>query len=325
MLPLLDAVGAPASLAAAARQARRELLARELLHKDLLQRLHAHLCQAGVSALLIKGEALACSLYTLPAVRPRHDIDLWIAPQQRLRVDALLRELGGQPQPSAWGHWIQPEQLWRFPYGAVALGLDLHWHFCSRPALVSALPLDRLLQRASPWRSMAVEADTDHADQQGAGLHVPAAADALLLACIHRRAHHRDGERWIWLSDIALLWQQLGPAAAAVVDQAIESQVACLLADVLRKVSPLLPEPVAAELLGKLDAVTGQEPARQLLRAPGDYSDLRFDLRYAAGKRLSVLRDYLLPRADYMRWRYAQVRPSWLPWLYLRRLLRRLP
>jgi hypothetical protein len=35
--------------------------------------------------------------------------------------------------------------------------------------------------------------------------------DALLLACIHRVAHHHDTERLIWLVDIALLRDRMSP------------------------------------------------------------------------------------------------------------------
>jgi hypothetical protein len=155
---------------------------------------------------------------------------------------------------------------------------------------------------------------------------LPALEDALLFACIHRRAHHRDGERWIWLLDIALIWARLGTVERqTVVNRAVAGKVAALLADALRRVSVLsrCPAPDESVLLDTLERAARHEPARHLLLAPNHYSDLRFDLRYASGRRLAVLRDYALPRADYMRAQHAGVRPAWLPWLYLRRLLRR--
>jgi hypothetical protein len=319
VLELLDAsdLALPAALVPTARQARCELLARELLHAQVLDILHAALIAARVSAVLIKGEALARLWYPYPAVRPRHDIDVWIAPADRPVVEQLLRQFGAQPQVAAWGRWIQPEQLWRWPLGKAAVGIDLHWQFCSRPVLLGALPLAQVLQQSTAYDAAVA---TDY------GLRLPALDDALLLACIHRRAHHRDAERWIWLLDIVLLWEQLHEAQrAALVDKAIAGAVAALLGDALRRVAQLLPTPADSQLLIKLERAAAIEPARLLLLAPAAYSDLRFDLRYASGRRLAVLRDYLLPRAGYMRARYAGVRPRWLPWLYLRRLLRLSP
>ncbi|HYR27744.1 MAG TPA: nucleotidyltransferase family protein, partial [Thermoanaerobaculia bacterium] len=70
---------------------------------------------------------------------------------------------------------------------------DVHWAVANTPVFAGALPFDELLAR-----SVALPAISEHAR----GLsHV----DALLLACIHRVAHHHDSERLIWLCDIALL------------------------------------------------------------------------------------------------------------------------
>lgn len=307
----------PEQQLSAAALARRELLARELLHAQVLARLHERMVEAGLCGVLIKGEALARTLYPCAAVRPRHDIDLWVAPADRGPLEVLLRDLGARPQLAACGQWIQPEQLWRVPFGQAAIGIDLHWQFCSRPALLPALPLADVLERSTAWQ--LTESSTF-------GLRLPVLCDALLLACIHRRAHHRDGERWIWLLDIALLWEQLDAKnREALVAQAVHGAVAALLADALRRVIVLLSTPPDPALLARLDEAARSEPARHLLAAPQQYSDLRFDVRYASGRRLAVLRDYLFPPAAYMRTRYADRSVQWLPWLYLRRLLRRLP
>lgn len=311
ILPLLDWCRPQAlqpALAQTARAARQQLLAREALHREVLAPLDAELGRAGIPAVLLKGEALATTLYPDAALRPRHDIDLWVLPADCASAESLLARLGATAAPGASGRWIQPERLWRVPTGRTRVGIDLHWQAVSRPALLQSLPFTRLHERGQP---LGV----------GGTLRALHPQDALLLACVHRWAHHRQGSRLIWHIDMAMLWEQLPPGGqAAVVERACAGRVAALLQAGLHSIADwIVLEPALDE---QLSAAAGQEPARRLLdlRLP----DWRFDLYTTHGRqRLQVLRDYLLPDPQWLRQRYATAHWRWLPWLYLRRLLRR--
>lgn len=295
-------------------RARAALLAQELAHRTAMQHLGQALQAAGLQALVMKGEACATQLYPWPAVRTRQDIDLWVEPRQREAVEQVLCQLGGVARPAACGRWILPEQLWWLPLGAGHIGIDLHWQVCSRPALLPALPFADVCARAR------IAAGTD----LPAALLPLALEDALVLACVHRRAHHREGERAIWLLDIALAWQQLEPSTRqAVLARVGAARVSCLLLDGLRAAARHgLQVDIDPTWAAQVEVAV--EPARALLRSPARYADWRFDLRHSGGlQRWQVLRDYLLPSAAYMRQRDPQAWPRWLPWLYLRRLLRR--
>lgn len=311
LLPLLDWCQPPAlrpAVAAAARAARLQWLAREGLHRQVLALLDAALERAGIPALLLKGEALATNLYPEPALRPRHDIDVWVQPVDRAGAEKLLIGLGATAMPAASGRWIQPERLWRVPAGRTRVGVDLHWQAVSRPALLPALSFAQLHERGQPLSA-------------GGRLRALDPQDALLLACVHRWAHHRHGSRLIWHIDMAMLWEQLDTCARAeVVGRACIGRIAALLQAGLHAVAGWVQ--VSPALDAQLTAAAGSEPARHLL--DGALPDWRFDLRTTRGRqRLQVLRDYLFPDPDWLRQRYATARWRWLPWLYLRRLLRR--
>lgn len=311
LLPIVDCAGelASAALQQAARQARQQLLARELLNRELVQKIGKRLQQASVPAIVLKGEALA-HRYPALALRPRHDIDLWVAEAQRGLAETELRALGGEPVPTACGRWIQPEQLWRLPAGRSWIGIDLHWQPTSRPALLATLPFARCLAEGQPM-------------PDGHGLRMLGDVDALLLACIHRLAHHRhEPERLIWQLDIALLWDALDfHERERACSRAVSTGVGCLLADGLLQAAGWLQESPAKALL-QLAPCRTREPARVLLQRDPVVADWRFDLAQARGRqRWQVLRDYTLPSAEFMRHRFAHARWRWLPWLYLRRLL----
>jgi hypothetical protein len=74
---------------------------------------------------------------------------------------------------------------------------DVHWDVTNSPVVRDALPFDELLRRA-----IAVPRIRAHAL-------APSHGDALLLACLHRVAHHHDNERLIWLFDIHLLRERM--------------------------------------------------------------------------------------------------------------------
>lgn len=310
VLPLLDWSQPPMDpqLAAAARSARRELLAREALHAQTLRQIDAMLARLGVPGLVIKGEALAAGLYPASALRPRHDIDLWVRPEDLASVEAGCASVGATAVASASGRWIQPERLWRFAAGRARIGVDLHWQAVSRPALLPGLNFDHFHGTGMPLPGLSQ-------------LRMPDPAMAMLLACAHRWAHHRhDGGRLIWRIDLAMLWERLDASAVdRLVQHAIAHGLAALLAAGLAWTAEWT-QP-APKVRRQLSAAGAREPAGRLLDPT--LSDWRFDLTTTRGRlRLQVLRDYLLPDPAYLRARYAQARLRWLPWLYLRRLLR---
>ena len=71
--------------------------------------------------------------------------------------------------------------------------LDIHWRIANPQVVSQVLTHDELVER-----SVTVNV-------QGHPMRVPSAVDSLLMACVHRVAHHPDVEKPIWVHDIHLL------------------------------------------------------------------------------------------------------------------------
>ncbi|MDJ0641439.1 MAG: nucleotidyltransferase family protein [Erythrobacter sp.] len=191
----------------------------ELSHKRMLADLIEALDLAGIDALVLKGSALAYSVYPEPALRRRGDSDLLIEATDRDMVRAVFRASGF----SQWSDVRPLQECWQSSH---VLGfdhtVDLHWRLSASPA-VSAL-LESNLQR----RRVVALPDLS-ANAKGIG-----PIDNLLLICINRAAHGRFGyqvgdavlfenDRLIWALDIHLLvakfsetdWEELSQSARA--------------------------------------------------------------------------------------------------------------
>ncbi|HET8796058.1 MAG TPA: nucleotidyltransferase family protein [Thermoanaerobaculia bacterium] len=164
----------------------------------VLRELLGALARAGIAALVLKGSALAYGLYEAPELRPRGDTDLLVSASDVERARALFRELGFDEQPQSGDeHGLRQTVFTRAAGAGVVHMIDLHWAVANTPLFAATLEFGELLARA-----VAIPTLGEHAR----GLDD---VDALLLACIHRVAHHHDSDRLIWLVDIALLRERM--------------------------------------------------------------------------------------------------------------------
>lgn len=147
----------------------------------------------GIRVLIIKGTGLAYDIYPSPELRPRGDTDLLIAESDLETVRTILHERG-YTSPLTSGDTLAIRQQSFMRGGHV---YDVHWDVANSPIVRDALPFEELLGRAIAVPRIAPNALA------------PSHVDALLLACIHRVAHHHDVERLIWLYDIHLLRESM--------------------------------------------------------------------------------------------------------------------
>lgn len=162
---------------------------------DLAEVLDA-LAARGVEALIVKGTALAYDVYPAPELRPRSDTDLLIAHDDLAALRAVMKALGFEEHPSSGDeHGLRQAVFTRAP----GMVYDVHWSATNVPVFDAVLRFDELRTRALALPRLGPRAR--------ALSHV----DALLLACIHRVAHHHDSDRLIWLVDIDLLRERMSP------------------------------------------------------------------------------------------------------------------
>jgi hypothetical protein len=260
----------------------------------------------GVRVLIIKGTGLAYDIYPSPELRPRGDTDLLIAESDLESVRRIMRGLG-YTSPLTSGDTLAVRQE-SFTRGGQVY--DVHWDVANSSVVRDALPFAELLGRAIPVPRIAPNALA------------PSHVDALLLACIHRVAHHHDIERLIWLYDIHLLREAMSAdeharfwrlaadrRVVAICERSIE------LADEWFAAAP---HDRASDWLPESDRNRDEPSAAFLDHGRTRGAVLTGDLRALSWRgRLRRLRELALPPAAFMRQSFPSAPGVALPALYV--------
>lgn len=272
----------------------------------------AALAAAGVEALVLKGSALAYDLYPAPELRPRSDTDLLIARDDLPKLRAAMLALGFEEHLSSGDeHGLRQAEFTRAP----GMVYDVHWSATNVPAFDAVLRYDDLRTRSLPLPQLGPHAR---------GLSY---VDALLLACIHRVAHHHDSDRLIWLVDIGLLRTRMTRgeherfwrlAAEGRVVGVCERSIA-----VADEWTSQARHDLADEFLSD-DERTREEPSRVFLDREITHGGVMAASLRALPWRARVRRLWQLafPPAGFIRQRFGVRHPLSLPWWYVYRGIR---
>ena len=204
----------------------------DLIRESELVRLLADLAKAEVRPLLLKGSQLAYSHYPRADLRPRVDSDLLIPASDLSAVQDVLGRLGYEPKDGQLsGSLVIAQALYlKRKNGRLLHAVDVHWKVASPQVFAEMLTYSELAERAVPLPALGPSAR---------GL---SSVDALLLACVHRIAHHLDSDRLIWLYDIKLIAEGLNAADwKAFLALAVERKVAAVCIRSLRRTDALFP------------------------------------------------------------------------------------
>jgi hypothetical protein len=165
------------------------------LHIKDIECIMTALLGEGVPALLLKGAALAKTLYQDVALRTTGDIDLVVLPQYLPACQRLLRQLGyvaSRAELTAGAQFAYgSEQAFIHPEtGHTAV--ELHWHLLDVPYYLQNVPMDWFWSR------------TETIEIAGYPVQILSAEANLLYLPAHLALHHRfHGLRWFL--DLALL------------------------------------------------------------------------------------------------------------------------
>ena len=316
LLPLEHRLPPTARDRLSARLADAEL--RDLLRHRELCRVAASFGAAGVDVLLLKGAGLAHTVYGEPHVRPSRDIDLFIRRGGRDAAERALAAIGYARlrEPDAELASTQRHYA-RVDGGGGHHFIDLHWSVSNPRAFADALSFD------DAWSgSIAVPAVNPAARTLG----IP---DALLLACIHRVAHHQDAADLLWLWDIHLLAGRLTREEwTAFVGRAERTRMRAISVRGIEMARRRFATCLPPDVLERLAAAGAVEPAARFLGGDLRMVDIvRADLA-ATGRwqdRASLLREHLFPPRAYMRAMYVRCPPALLPIAYVDRIVRGAP
>jgi hypothetical protein len=270
-------------------------------------------CEAGgAKPVVFKGAALAHTHYAESWRRPRYDADLLIAPDTRQRVFEILRELGYERRTFTSGDLV----MYQAPFERVdRLGiehaLDIHWRIANPQVVSQVLTHQELVER-----SVSVSV-LDYP------MRVPSPVDSLLLACIHRVAHHPDFEKPVWIEDIHLLASRLEPSEwQTFVARATGGSVRAICLHGLTRAQERFQTVLPPEVLTALSGGHGESSSIFLQEGLRPVDRLKADVR-ALGPRgaARLLREHLFPPAEYMQAAYGVRGRAWLPVYYVARVL----
>jgi hypothetical protein len=148
-----------------------------------------------ISVVLLKGAALAKTLYPAIAMRPMNDIDLLIQPSDAIRTQDILIARGFIPYLElAKNYNVQFKHHQAFNRGGkYPMTIEVHWHLFARPYYRNRMPIDWFWQRTEP-----IDMDGYHA-----------LAFTPISQLIHLAAHtvlnHQSDSNFLPLYDLALL------------------------------------------------------------------------------------------------------------------------
>lgn len=293
----------------------RAAVTRDLFVQRELERTLAALARDGVRTLVIKGSALAFTIYPRPWQRPRVDSDLLVPQAQLDAAEGALRSRGySRSDKIATGSVVSHQIAFeRVDEHGVPYVIDLHWKIVNPHVVADALGVDELWDRRKAAPAL------------GTAAAVPSAVDSVLLAAIHRLAHHQGHERLIWLYDVHLLTSTFGATEwSALVTLARDRSVASLCLDALEQAHTRLGTHLPEFVRQALAQAAPEEPSHRYLEGPvGKIDVLESDLKTLPSwrARLRLLREHAFPPAAFIRQRYGVKSPLLLPALYLHRLI----
>jgi len=159
--------------------------------------------EKSVRALVLRGPALAMSVYPDSTLRPCGDLDLLVLPKQIIKARAILERLGYKCLSKRFEtarEFFREEEFVHKKNPRNNLLVDLHWvNWELHPFFASAQSqgVEDLFSRAHKVDSPALSFETFHP------------VDSLIQAAVHLTMIHGREIRLIWINDIALLAQQL--------------------------------------------------------------------------------------------------------------------
>lgn len=274
------------------------------------------LAQSGVTPILMKGTAVAYTVYDSPALRPREDTDVLIAEADSNTTRKVLASRGYTATPQCHDLFCQFEMQRTDQFG-VTHAFDIHWEISTQPVFRAVMTHRDALARAQPVAPLGPDALA------------LGRLDALLLACVHPVMHHRGEPRAVWLYDMHLLARTLSTEEVeAFIAQARQAAVASVCARQLRRARTMFGTALPDRLVERLEEAS-DEPSAQYLASQRTWRhELMSSVRAlpSLASRLQLLRGVLAPPSDYMLAAYGlrgKALGVWLlPALYVHRNLR---
>ena len=241
----------------------RGVRARYLLRSYVLERISAQLAEQGSEALLVKGAALALTVYPMPWLREMTDVDLIVKTERKDQIMTILEQMGFTR------HFV-PGRLSYGAFGEVVFTLPV----ANQPVMVEVhTRLDKLVGRPVDYQGIFRRAT---AAPGLPGLLVPAPEDHVLLIVLHAAASEFD--HTVAFVDLELLFRS-GVDAELLVKRARRWRLRTALFVALMTLRSLGASSVPERLVEELEAWPLRRRALALYYNLGGFPVARRPLR----------------------------------------------
>ncbi|MDQ3170655.1 MAG: nucleotidyltransferase family protein [Acidobacteriota bacterium] len=267
----------------------------------------------GVPLLFFKGASTAYSLYEPPSLRMKEDWDVLTAPGAEAAARAALVRAGFQLDPASKpGRVRMRQKSYRRDVSGSEAIVDLHMRSLNPPALADRIRFSDLDAHSVPLAALHAAARGIRDDA------------ALVLACVHRLAHHSSEPRLAWDWDVLLLMRRSeGDMAGEASALARAWGAGRFLAEEVRRVASRFDEPLPDPLRHAIEALE-REPARDAGFARANRTRARefaLDWRVLGWRdRAALVRETIAPDTAFLRASTGSRLP--LPLLYMTRIAR---
>ena len=279
----------------------------------VLRRLHA----ANINVTVLKGFALANTLYIHPALRPRTDIDILIHPTDQKAIKDIFQSMGyynlrGWEQKAIINQFSMKKPLSK----GVNVLFDIHLKISNSKSIENILNYDELLTNADTFALQNINL-----------INQPY---ALIHAIFHLLNHRAAGDlvKLIWLYDIYLIIEQLDEKMRSDLLELIKVKgLATLVLFTLRLTSQYFSSQKLSDWTAVINGAEVQATANSsfdyLLGENQGFSGFILTLKLTAGlgNKLNVIKETVLPPPAEIYAKYGEHSGWPLSLLYLRRLL----
>ncbi len=295
----------------------------EVTHRNCISDLIEAFVQKGIQSTIMKGTALAYSLYPDPSHRRRGDTDLLIRPGNTAKARKLLDNSGWIRRPSPQG--LMSQETWIFDTGVGFIHeLDLHWQVQDRATLQSVLPNEQFFEGTAPLSQLCAAA------------RMPSLALSLIQIAINQAWHEArglavdgrkvcGGKRLIWAKDCDLLARSLTSQDwAAIIEMSEQGNIMPVVKDALEFARSVFVTPIPRDIAARLAKPTTNQTIVRYLRNPDLAREFLIDLRHTPGlrRKIELVRANALPSRPHLQSKY-QDHAHWPTFaLHARRLSR---
>ena len=278
------------------------------------------LAKAGLKMILIKGAALAGSLYPKAGMRPMVDLDCLVSQPALSSTIGILSTLGYKKEHShmnlPWSGFQEHHVVMRLPEPHQSIRLELHYALLHTQGDFFKLNIEWFLSQTEPFHCSLISGNNASRDSL---LTFTASAHLFFLAIHLMMGHGEGGCDLLHFFDIHLLlerwgslinWEELLAAARDMnLDYVIFAAVEGCADRFGTHIPPALSHPPSGRRLRLLKSYI------EVRKKPPPKTSAELFLREISKRpflsKIEIGLSFIFPKPEYMRWWY-KIKPTWL-------------